>query len=161
MCRELHHPQCGKSKRVFRLLLARCILSSFKSLSLSTFLSSPPLQKSSCHLLEESAIAAVPLQKGNTQPWEPAEKLSRFGSRWELTQILSWIWVDFQPLHSARQTLGLCLFTAYVIFSLRVCLSCFIEKQNTMLTVPQKVLNSVFSPSHSFLFKEKRIREFN
>ena len=55
--------------------LPRGILSSFKSLSLSTFLSSP-LQKSSCHLLEESAIAAVPRQKGNTQSLESLLKSS-------------------------------------------------------------------------------------
>jgi len=72
-CRELHHPQHGKSKRVFRLLLARCILLSFKSLS--TFLTSS-LQKSSCHLLEESAIAAVPLRKRNAPSLESLLKSS-------------------------------------------------------------------------------------
>lgn len=68
------HPQHGKSKRVFRLLLARCILSSFKSLS--TFLSSLSLQKSSCHLLVGSAIAAVPLQKRNILSLESLLKSS-------------------------------------------------------------------------------------
>lgn len=81
-------------------------------------------------------------RKINTlEPWEPAEKLSRFGSRWELAQILSWIGVDFQPLHCAHQTLGLCLFTASGLSPLHGCRSCFTEKQNMMLTVPQKVLN--------------------
>lgn len=133
----------GRVKSLFRLLLARCILSSFKS-------SSPPtssLQKSSCHLLEESAIAAVPLHKGSTQSLESLLKsspgLGVGGSSHKSCPGYGWI---SSPSAVYIRHWG-CVFSLRLVFSLScVCLARFREKQNMMLTAPQKVLNVGASP---------------
>lgn len=145
MCRELH----GKSKRVFRLLFARCILSSSKSLSTFLLLLCKNLPATSWNNLQLLQCLCKREVLG-----EPAEKLCSFGSRWELTQILSWEWVDFQLLHWAVSFHCFCAFLSpYVLVLL------YRETERDVHSATESAKCWCFlSPSHCFLFKEQTIR---